>query len=120
MPAYGIDKNRILKITNSVLPQNKAVKEFGLVFVSADKMAELNKKYRGRSGATNVLTFEEGDIALCLPVIRREAKSYGFTQKKWMTRLVVHGILHLAGYEHGLGMERLEERILNKLGINPI
>jgi len=57
---------------------------------------------------------------ICPEVVKEEAKNYGFTQKNWMTRLIVHGILHLTGYEHGVGMERLEDKILNKLGINLI
>mgnify|MGYP001604824476 FL=1 len=67
-----------------------------------------------------MLSFEEGDVVLCPKVIETEAKKYGFTQKNWMTRLVVHGILHLTGYDHGarksaLEVEKLEERILGRL-----
>ena len=93
-------------------------------------MAELNKKYRGYSGPTNILSFEEGpsnelgagDVVICPTVVRQEAKKYSFTQKNWMTRLVVHGILHLAGYGHDTRkdtevMENTETRILNKLGV---
>lgn len=115
----GINKGNVLKAVNSLLPPNKAVKEFGLVFVSAGKMRELNKKYRHRSGATNVLSFETGDVVICPEVIKKEAREYGFTQKNWMTRLIVHGILHLAGYDHKHTrerrvMERLEAMIVGK------
>ena len=108
----------IIRTVKKCLPMDKAFASgVSLVFVSALKMAELNRKYRGRVGATNILTFEEGDIALCPAVIAREAKSYGFTQKNWMTRLMVHGILHIIGYEHSAGMERLEEKIFGELGL---
>ncbi|MBI4120153.1 MAG: rRNA maturation RNase YbeY [Parcubacteria group bacterium] len=113
-----------------MLPKSKAVREFGLVFVSSQKMRQLNKRYRGRNHPTNVLSFETGpsnelgagDVVLCPSVIKAEAKKYGFTQKNWMTRLVVHGILHLAGYGHDTRkdtevMENTETRILNKLGV---
>ncbi len=122
MTFHRISKNKILRAANSVLPKGKAVREFGLIFVSKKKMAELNKKYRGRVGATNVLSFETGEVVLCAEVVGEEAKKYGFTQKKWMTRLIVHGILHLAGYDHKvrqdkLDMERLEKIVLGKLDL---
>ncbi|MEK7629008.1 MAG: rRNA maturation RNase YbeY [Patescibacteria group bacterium] len=126
----GIDKNKILKSVNSCLPKNKTVADYGLIFVSKKKMAELNKKYRAKNKPTNVLSFETdlsddlgaGDVVICPAVVLEEAKKYGFTQKKWMTRLVVHGILHLAGYDHLLGkdevvMTGLENKILKKLGV---
>ena len=96
--------------------------EFGLIFVSKKKMTELNKKYRNKKGATNVLSFETKDVVICPKVVAAEAKSYGFTQKNWMTRLIVHGILHLAGYDHKTKkgekeMELLENRVFNKLGV---
>ena len=129
----GIDKNKILGATNAVLLKNKAVSDYGLIFVSKQKMAELNKKYRHKKGATNVLSFGAGpskelgagEVVICPKVAAEEAKSYGFTQKNWMTRLIVHGILHLAGYGHETvmargDMERLEKRILYKLGIKLI
>src|ERR1700687_1803795 len=75
--------------------------------VSLKEGRELNRIYRGKDYATNVLTFVmrdepplEGDLALCAPVVTREARS----QRKHLTahyaHLTVHGILHLQGYEH--------------------
>ena len=114
----GINKNKILKSVNSCLPKNKTVADYGLIFVSKKKMAELNKKYRGKDKPTNVLSFaahgeprferETGDVVVCPAVVLEEAKTYGFTQKKWMTRLIVHGILHLAGYDHETKKEEEE------------
>ena len=118
----GINKNKILKAVNSVLSQSKAIDEFGLIFVSAKKMTEFNKKHRGLNRPTNVLSFDEGDVVICPEVIKLEAKEYGLTQKKWMTRLIVHGILHLVGYDHQtrkreLEMKFLEEKVFDKLSI---
>lgn len=118
----GIDKNKILNTVNAVLPKNKALKEFGLVFVSVKKMRELNKKYRGRNKPANVLSFETGDVVVCPKMAADEAKDLGFTQKNWMTRLIVHGILHLVGYDHDthgdlVKMEGLEKKAFKKLGI---
>lgn len=112
------------------MPKSKTIREFGLIFVSPRKMAELNLKYRRQNKPTNVLSFGTGfskelgagDVVVCPEVAAAEAKKYGFTQKNWMTRLVVHAILHLAGYDHKtrrdeLEMERLEKVVLRKLGV---
>ena len=67
----------------------------------------LNLRHRGRDYATNVLTFVyddteplSGDIALCAPVIAREARAQGKTAEAHYAHLVVHGMLHLQGYDH--------------------
>jgi probable rRNA maturation factor len=92
----------------------------------------LNRTYRGRDYATNVLTFVfrdrppfEGDLVLCAPVVVREARTQRKTVASHCAHLTVHGLLHLQGYDHerntdALVMERLEIRIMAKLGFaNP-
>ncbi len=106
-----------------VVPKNKAIREFGLIFVSPKKMAEFNLKYRRLNKPTNVLSFETGDVVVCPAVAAEEAKRYGFTQKNWMTRLIVHAILHLAGYNHQTfkdetAMKYLEDKVCGKLGFS--
>jgi probable rRNA maturation factor len=88
----------------------------------------LNKNYRRRDYATNVLTFVyaeqrplAGDIAICAPVVRREAQAQHISAAAHYAHLTVHGVLHLQGYDHVLArdaerMEHLEVRILKKLG----
>jgi len=88
----------------------------------------LNRHYRGRNHPTNVLTFIlrerprlEGDIALCAPVIAREARTQGKSAAAHYAHLVVHGILHLQGYDHETErearvMERQESRVVARLG----
>ena len=89
---------------------------------------ELNRVYRGKDYPTNVLTFVmrdatplQGDIALCGPVITREARSQRKRTVAHYAHLTVHAILHLQGYEHetdadAAAMEKLEARILRRLG----
>ena len=85
----------------------------------------LNRAYRRRNYATNVLTFETGDVVLCHPVIRREAHAQGKSVTAHYAHLVVHGCLHLRGYDHekkrdAERMEAREIRILRRGGIrNP-
>ena len=89
---------------------------------------ELNKNYRGKDYATNVLTFvydDElplmGDVVLCAPVVAREALEQRKELAAHYAHLVIHAILHLQGYEHedeqeASEMETLETAIMAKLG----
>jgi len=86
---------------------------------------ELNARFRKKRKATNVLSFPyakgRGDIVLCHPVIAREARAQGKTLAAHYAHLVVHGILHLRGYDHekkrdAQRMERREARILRAFG----
>ncbi len=88
----------------------------------------LNRGYRSRDYPTNVLTFAypeiqplSGDIVLCAPVIAKEARAQGKPLDAHYAHLVVHGMLHLQGYDHehdrqAAAMERLEAEIVAKLG----
>jgi probable rRNA maturation factor len=100
--------------------------------VGAREARALNRCYRGRDHATNVLTFVyddgvslTGDIVLCAPVIAREARAQHKTLPAHYAHLVVHGMLHLQGYDHERGddaarMERREITLLRRLGFaNP-
>jgi probable rRNA maturation factor len=85
----------------------------------------LNRAFRRKNHATNVLTFDTGDIVLCHPVMRREARAQGKSLAAHYAHLVVHGCLHLRGYAHekkrdAARMEAREIRILQRGGIrNP-
>ena len=98
-------------------------------FVGVAEGRALNRAYRGRDYATNVLSFGygasgdalEGDLVLCAPVLRREARAQGKPLAAHVAHLAVHGALHLQGYDHetpraAARMEALETRILAKLG----
>lgn len=104
-----------------------------LRFVDEVEGRQLNRDYRGRDYATNVLTFCYGetpegllgDIVLCAPVIAREAAEQRKTLRAHYVHLLVHGLLHLQGYDHecegdARHMEELEITILADLGFaNP-
>jgi probable rRNA maturation factor len=111
--------------------------EITLRVVGAAEGRRLNREYRARDHATNVLAFDyalpardrrralRGDIVLCHPVIAREARAQGKPLADHYAHLVVHGVLHLRGFDHGRAddaarMERREARILGRFGIgNP-
>lgn len=115
--------------------------EAGVVvrIVNAAESQELNRAYRDKDYPTNVLSFpydepsipdEEddaddieylGDLVICLPVIEREAAEQGKTPTQHWAHLLIHGLLHLQGYDHitdaeAEEMEGLETDILGKLG----
>ena len=98
-----------------------------LRFVAATEGRRLNREYRGKDYATNVLTFVygarplAGDVVICAPVVAIEAREQGKTVAAHYAHLVVHGLLHLQGLDHDTeaaasAMEALEGRILGRLG----
>ena len=107
--------------------------ELTIRFVDAKEGRALNRDYRGKDYATNVLTFayseEEGiddivraDIVLCTDVLLKEAKEQGLPVEQHAAHLVVHGVLHAQGYDHeddedAAEMEQLETEILARLGV---
>jgi probable rRNA maturation factor len=95
-----------------------------------DTVADLNQRFRGKAGPTNVLSFpapanpegQIGDIALAYGVCAREAAEQGKTLSQHLMHLTVHGVLHLLGYDHeddgeAEAMEALERSILETLGV---
>lgn len=91
----------------------------------------LNRQYRGKDYATNVLTFAygcaaqgepiSGDIVICAPVAAREASEQGISLEAHYAHLAVHGMLHLQGYDHEIDseaviMESIESFIMRRLG----
>lgn len=98
-----------------------------LRFVGAREARGLNARWRRRDYATNVLTFVyddglplAGDIVLCVPVLRREARALGKPLRAHCAHLVVHGMLHLQGYDHdsdadAAAMEAREAAVLRRL-----
>jgi probable rRNA maturation factor len=100
-----------------------------LRFVGRAEGRRLNALYRDKDYPTNVLTFVyddavplAGDIVLCVPVVRREAKAGGKTLRAHCAHLVVHGMLHLQGHDHdaprdAARMEARETAILATLGV---
>jgi probable rRNA maturation factor len=107
--------------------------ELSIRVVSAPEGRRLNRDYRGKDYATNVLSFPVelpaglslpllGDIVLCAPVIAREAREQGKSRPDHYAHLTVHGVLHLLGHQHehpaqARRMERMETQLLETIGI---
>jgi probable rRNA maturation factor len=96
-------------------------------YVGEAESRRLNREFRGKDHATNVLSFPysskplEGDLVICAPVVAREAREQGKALRAHHAHMVVHGLLHLAGFDHERGrdaekMESRERAILARLG----
>ena len=108
--------------------------ELTVRIVDANESAELNSRYRAKKGATNVLSFRAepphaaadellpfGDVVICAEVVEREAREQGKPLAAHWAHMVVHGTLHLQGYDHeeaadAHAMEARERALLAKLG----
>lgn len=104
----------------------------GVRIVNEGESAALNARYRGKPGSTNVLSFPFeappgvrteviGDVVICAPVVAREARVQGKSPQAHWAHMLVHGIMHLRGYDHqtrheAVLMERREAAILRRLG----
>ncbi|OWL91073.1 rRNA maturation RNase YbeY [Halopseudomonas aestusnigri] len=108
-------------------------RELTIRLVDADEGRQLNSTYRGKDYATNVLSFPAdlppeldlpllGDLVICAPVVAREADEQGKPLLAHWAHMVIHGCLHLLGYDHiedadAEEMEALERELLAELGI---
>jgi len=106
--------------------------ELTVRIVDEAEITALNSEYRGKSGATNVLSFPYesmpgvdsaliGDVVICAPVVAAEAIAQDKSLEAHWAHIVIHGVLHLLGHDHraeteALAMEDLERRLLNGLG----
>ena len=127
--------------TNAALGRRASNREIGVRVVGRAESRRLNSRYRGKDHPTNVLSFPTsplpqapssaveprplGDLVICPQVLRNEAREQGKTLRAHWAHLVVHGTLHLIGYDHERGadarrMERREVTVLRGLGFkNP-
>jgi probable rRNA maturation factor len=110
----------------ALLAAGKTEWEVSILLCGDDRITGLNRRYRGKARPTDVLSFPAdepdaegivaGDIAISLPALRRNATSFGVSEDEELKRLLVHGLLHLTGMDHGRGNGRkmlaLQERVL--------
>ena len=108
-----INAEIIKKIILKVLRRMKCKKgEVSVNFVTENKIKAINKIYRKKDKITDVISFSAqegervgdekdlGDIFICLKKIKKQAKEYGVSWEEELVRMLVHGVLHLLGYDH--------------------
>jgi probable rRNA maturation factor len=105
--------------------------ELGIRIVGRGESRSLNERWRGRPRATNVLAFpaspalrgkQLGDLVVCAPVVAREAREQGKALAAHWAHMVVHGTLHLVGFDHvrssdARRMEQRERALLGRIGV---
>jgi len=131
-PEPAPDEDDIRRWIMAALDHELSEAEVSLRLVGETEMRELNERYRDRRSSTNVLSFPAdlpqgvdhpllGDIVVCPAVVQREALARGGSGERHWAHVLVHGSLHLLGYDHverdrARTMEALETRIMRKLG----
>lgn len=130
------DGREIRRWVQAALVSRKSGTALTVRIADLDESRELNRCWRGRNKATNVLAFPSGevdakgctylgDIVICAPVVHTEARAQAKQPRDHFAHLVIHGVLHLLGYDHqepgaASAMEDREIRALARLGIaNP-
>jgi len=122
----AVDEEFLRKVAKIVLEREKKEKaDLSIALVGQGRIRELNKKYRKKNRTTDVLAFPDkekgsGEIVICLREVRKNAKKFGFVFEKEIARVLIHGTLHLLGYDHEKSkleaekMRRKEEDYLSK------
>ncbi|WP_273790582.1 rRNA maturation RNase YbeY [Bartonella sp. CM31XJBT] len=131
---YNITEKALMTTMHHVSLED-VVSEISLLFTNDEHMAQINAQWRNKNKSTNVLSFPAfplkagnrpgpmlGDIIIARETIVFEAAKEGKTFQDHLTHMIVHGILHLLGYDHetddeAYKMEKLEREILQKLSI---
>jgi probable rRNA maturation factor len=98
-----------------------ATGEISVTFVDAPAMAALNETHLDRAGPTDVIAFNLsepseplGDVYICPEVAAASAREWGVELREELLRLVIHGVLHVVGYDHPEGAERLESEMFRR------
>ena len=104
LTANRIDKKNLKRIAERVLKgEKKEKKAISIALVGKIRIKELNRKYRKKNKATDVLSFSydgDGEIVLSPEIIKENARKFNLSTKKELARSLIHGILHLLGHDH--------------------
>lgn len=93
-----VDTKHLSTVADKALKVVK-LENLSIVLVGEGRIKALNKKYRGKNKVTDVLSFDYGEIFICVPQAKKQAKKIGHSIKKELGILLIHGILHLVGYD---------------------
>ena len=139
LTGLAVDKKFFTGVAKIVLKgENKEKKNLSVAFVGKEEIKKINKKYRNKNHPTDVLSFGQvlsfkpqifgkdlGEVVICLEVVKENAKKYFTLQagglKKELAKVLIHGILHLLGYDHektkkeAIKMEEREKYYLQRL-----
>ena len=106
---------RELKRKSGLKSRERLSGELVVVFMDPAPAKQLNKEYRGKEYATDVLSFESddpeslGELIICPQVIKKQAKDHGLLFREELAYMLTHGVLHLLGYDHETSQKDAEE-----------
>ena len=126
---YQIDRKLLEKVAKATFSYINLEAEIELKFVSVAEITSFNSVYREVNAPTDVLSFNISDkpllgqVFICYNFVKKQAKAMGKAFPDEVSLLLVHGILHIAGYDHAnakeeASMQLFEREILNSLGMN--
>lgn len=105
-----IDVDKIVELSNNILSEENLLEKnsyINIVITDDEEMTEYNKKFRNKDGPTDVLSFEYGlneetigDIVISYETVARQAPEYNNSMETELYLMIIHGILHLLGYDH--------------------
>ncbi|PIZ89613.1 MAG: rRNA maturation RNase YbeY [Candidatus Nealsonbacteria bacterium CG_4_10_14_0_2_um_filter_37_10] len=108
-----IEEEILKKVAEKILEgENKRNTDLSIALVGPGRIRKLNKKYRGKNRVTDVLSFPDnglGEIVICLREVKKNAKKFGSSFKKELSTCLIHGILHLLGYDHEKSVEEVKK-----------
>lgn len=107
LTANRVDEGFLKRVAEKVLKgENKVGADLSVALIGESRMRRLNKKYRGKNKVTDVLSFpynNSGEVAICLREVKKNVKKNKSTLEKELSRVLIHGILHLLGEDHEKG-----------------
>jgi probable rRNA maturation factor len=112
---FKFDEKKLEKIAEGILKREQRQKtDLSVVIADQEDIKKLNKKYRRIDGPTDVLSFAfegSGEIVLCPQIIKENAKRYGEIFENEFYRVLIHGILHILGYDHQAWPQKSEKML---------
>ena len=132
-----IDEGFVKKAARKVLKGERKEENISIAFIGQGRMRKLNKKYRSKNKVTDVLSFSQGklpfkkysqelqkteglgEVVICLKEVKKQAKKFSVPFEQELSRILIHGVLHLLGYDHERSAEeakKMEEKEKEYLG----
>lgn len=133
--AWSLLREGGVRAAAGVRPRAGALRSVSVLLVGDAAMQRMHHRHMGLATTTDVLTFEleydargwvvEGEIAVCVPMARRQARQRGHGAREELLLYAIHGLLHLLGFDDRCGsdyerMHETEDRLLRRLGVGPV
>ncbi len=118
---FVVDIKFFLGVAKKILKgENRGMENLSIAFVNPKDIRKINKEYRKKDKLTDVLSFEKSlnfkgdfsEIIICPSIVKKQALKYKITFREELIKILIHGVLHVLGYEHEIS--KVQERRMNK------